>query len=153
MNTPGSPRVGVRTLTLRGLPLLVAGVPAAGQAARLLDTVTAAGLLPLPRLSGVELPRGAKVGFTVDQTELRLVDESDAALLRAAREGLDPAWLEAARRLRGTMAVVVRDLEVTPAQSPEVLVSEVDAAAADGRAFGAIVGVVEERPTLPLLFG
>lgn len=145
--------VGVRTVTVGGLPLLIAGVPGHGPGAQLLTTVTERGLRPLDRVSGVDLPRGAELGFVVDTDELRLVDPDDTPLLRAARAGLDAGWLEAAKRLKGTMTVLVRDLEVTAAQSPADLLAAADAAAGHGRVVGAIVGLLEERPQLPLLFG
>jgi hypothetical protein len=145
--------VGVRTVVVGGLPLLVAGVPDHGPAADLLATVAARGLRPLAGVTGVELPRGAEVGFVVDTTELRLVDADDRALLRAPRSGLDPAWLDVAKRLKGTMTVIVRDLELDADSRPEQLVAAVDAAGSDGRVLGAIVGLLEERPQLPLLFG
>jgi hypothetical protein len=142
--------VGVRTVTLGGLPLLVAAVPSDGPGRQLLDHVVDRGLVALPGVTGVELPRGARLGFVVDRTELRLVDEQDATLLRAPRDGLDTAWLAAALRLKGTMTVVARDLEVDADLPVAELVGRLDAAADDGRVFGAIVGLLEERPTLPL---
>lgn len=144
--------VAVRTVTLGGLPLLVAAVPSGGPGDVLLDAVAERGLAPLPAVTGIELPRGARVGFSVDRTELRLVDEQDATLLRAARDGLDADWLEAARRLKGTMAVLGRDLELDAELAVPDIVSRLDAAAAEGRVLGAIIGLVEERPTLPLFF-
>lgn len=144
--------VGIRTVTLGGLPLLVAAVPSGGAGDLLLDAVAERGLVTLPGVTGVDLPRGARVGFSVDQQELRLVDEQDATLLRAPREGLDAGWLEAARRLRGTMTVLGRDLEVDAELDVPTLVARLDEAAAGGRVLGAIVGLVEERPTLPLFF-
>lgn len=148
--SPPPAGVGVRTVTLGGMPLLVAAVPSGGPGDALVDAVAERGLVRLPAVSGVELPRGARVGFTVDQRELRLVDEQDATLLRAPRAGLDAGWLEAARRLRGTMTVVARDVEVDAELAVAALVARLDAAAATGRVLGAIVGLVEERPTLPL---
>jgi hypothetical protein len=142
--------VGVRTVTLGGLPLLVAAVPSGGAGDTLMAAVGERGLVRLSAVTGVDLPRGARVGFTVDQRELRLVDEQDATLLRAPRAGLDAGWLEAARRLRGTMTVLARDLEVDAEMDVATLVARTDAAAASGHVLGAIVGVVEERPTLPL---
>ncbi|MEX1178480.1 MAG: hypothetical protein WEB09_08460, partial [Nitriliruptor sp.] len=97
--------VGVRTVTLGGLPLLAAAVPAEGPGVGLFERVAEAGLVTLPSVSGVELPRGARLGFVVDREELRLVDEQDVTLLRAPRVGLDAAWLDAALRLKGTMTV------------------------------------------------
>jgi hypothetical protein len=150
--TTSTPGVGVRTVTVGGLPLLVAGVPDRGPTAQLLATLASRGLRVLPRVAGVDLPRGAELGFTLASRELRLVDPADAPLLRAPREGLDTGWVEAATRLKGTMTVVVRDLEVDAASDPDQLLATVDAAATEGRALGAIVGVIEERQQLPLLF-
>lgn len=148
---PGTPGVGVRTLTVGRLPLLVAGVPDRGPGRALLATVVEKGLVALSSVTGVDLPRGAELGFTVDARELRLVDAADATLLRAPRAGLDPAWLDAAKRLRGTMTVMARDLDLDAGAAAQTLVAQLDAAAAEGRVVGAIVGLVEERPTLPLL--
>lgn len=145
--------VGVRTVTLGRLPLLLAGVPGRGDGQRLWDAVAERGLQPLSRVSGVDLPRGAELGFVVDRDELRLVDPDDRPVLRAARSGLDAGWLEAAKRLKGTMTVLVRDLQLTAERTPPELLADADAAAADGRVIGAIVGLLEERPQLPLLFG
>lgn len=142
--------VAVRTVTLAGLPLLVVAVPSGGRGEQLLEAVTERGLTVLPAVTGVDLPRGARIGFSVDRQELRLVDDRDATLLRAHREGLDADWLEAARRLRGTMTVLARDVEVDADLAVPDLVARLDAAAAEGRVLGAIVGLVEERPTLPL---
>lgn len=141
---------GVRTVTLGGLPLLVVAAPSGGSGGALVDAVTERGLVPLPGVSGVDLPRGARVGFVVDRDELRLITDQDETLLRASRPGLDAGWLEAAVRLRGTMTVVGRDVEVDADLDVPALVARLDAAAAEGRVVGAIVGVVEERPTLPL---
>lgn len=142
--------VGVRTVTLGGLPLLVAAVPSDGPGGLLIDHVADRGLVALSGVTGVELPRGARLGFVVDRSELRLVDEQDATLLRAPREGLDAVWLQAALRLKGTMTVVGRDLEVDADLAVAELVGRIDAAAGEGRVLGAIVGLIEERPTLPL---
>lgn len=144
--------VGVRTVLLGGLPLLVAAVPQGPEGARFVAAVSERGLAELPGLTGVELPRGARLGFSIDQRELRLVDEQDTALLRAPREGLDDGWLEAAKRLRGTMTIVAVDLELDADLAVPAIVARVDAAGAAGGVRGAIVGLVEERPTLPLFF-
>jgi hypothetical protein len=142
--------VGVRTVTLGGLPLLVAAVPSDGPGGQLLDHVAERGLVVLPGVTGVDLPRGARLGFVVDRRELRLLDEEEATILRAPREGLDAGWLDAALRLKGTMTVLGRDIEVDADLTVPELVGRLDAAAADGRVLGAIVGLLEERPTLPL---
>lgn len=149
--------VAVRTMVVGGLPLLVAVVGDRGRGPLLRDALQERGLLPLAGFLGTELPRGARVGFMLDADELRLVDDRDDTLLRAVRSGVDDAWLEAARRLRGTMAVLVRGAQtidgVPVADVPAAqLAEEIDRRARDGGAWGAIVGVAEERPTLPLLF-
>lgn len=144
--------VHLRFLLVRGLPLLVAAVDDRGRGARLLAALGERGLPVIEGFLGVDLPRGAKVGFTVDATQLRLVDEQDATLLRAARDGIDAEWLAAARRMRGTMLVVLRDDALSPDEEPAVLATRIDEVANEGRALGAVVGVVEERPNLPLLF-
>jgi hypothetical protein len=144
--------VQVRFLLVRHLPLLVAAVPDEGRGPQLLDALASHGLVTLPRFLGVDLPRGVQVGFLVDGDLLRLVDEREATLLRAPRAGVDPDWLDAARRLKGSMVVVVRDLDLDPDEAPRELAARIDAAARQGRTLGAIVGLVEERPQLPLLF-
>jgi hypothetical protein len=144
--------VQVRFLRVRDLPLLVASIPDEGRGPELHTALLEHGLIVLPAFLGVDLPRGVRVGFVVDADELRLVDERDATLLRAPRAGVDPSWLEAAKRLKGTMAVVLRDVELDPDEDPRELATRIDAEAHAGRALGAIVGVVEERPQLPLLF-
>lgn len=153
MTTTPSPGVVVRTVTVSGLPLLLAGVPLDEPGGRLWEALAERGLRPLERVAGAELPRGAELGFVVDRDELRLVDPTDTPILRAGRDGLADAWLEAAKRLKGTMCVAVADHTFAPDAEVAQLVREADEAAAAGRAVGAIVGLVEERPTLPLLFG
>ncbi len=144
--------VEVRFLLARGLPLLVAAVGDEGRGAELATALLERGLVELPAFLGVSLPHGARVGFVVDDDELRLVDERETVLLRAPRAGVDAPWLEAALGLKGTMTVVVRDLDMDPDEPPRSLAERVDAGARDGRAIGAIVGVSEDRPTLPLWY-
>jgi hypothetical protein len=144
--------VQVRFLRVRDLPLLVASIPGEGRGPELHTALLERGLVELPAFLGVDLPRGVRVGFVVDADELRLVDEREATLLRAPRAGVDPDWLDAAKRLKGTMTVVLRDVELDPDEEPRGLASRIDAEARAGRTLGAIVGLVEERPQLPLLF-
>lgn len=144
--------VQVRTLLAGPLPLLVASLSGGQRATELREAVTAAGLRSLPGFIGTELPQGAKVGFVVEGPELRLVDERDDALLRADRSGLDDAWLEAALAKKGTMFVVVDGLDLGDREPAGALARRLDAAAQEDGIIGAIVGVVEERPKLPLLF-
>lgn len=144
--------VAVRTLVMGDLPLLVATVGDRGRGPRLHEALRERGLLVLAGFIGTELPRGARVGFMLDADALRLVDERDDTLLRAARAGIDTRWVEAACRLRGTMIVVLRGATPRPDLDAAALAAEIDRRAHEGQAWGAIVGVAEERPTLPLMF-
>ena len=148
----GGDGVALRTLVVGGLPLLVAVVADHGRGPRLWSTLHDAGLLELPAFIGYELPKGARVGFSLDGDELKLKDESDDTLLRAPRPGLDEGWVEAARRLKGTMTVVISGVTPEPDLPGRELAAVVDERARAGSALGAIVGVVEERPGLPLIF-
>ena len=144
--------VQLRTLVVGHQPLLVASVPRAGRGAQLVAALAERGVPELRGFLGAQLPRGARVGFMIDTTEMRLVDDRDQALLRAPRVGLDPGWLEAARRLRGTMAVIAVELELGPETPRRQILERLDAAARHGTVRGAIIGVAEDRPTLPLVF-
>lgn len=144
--------VVVRTLLLAGLPLLVASVGDAGRGPQLRAALEQRGVVSMPRFVGSELPRGAEVGFMLGTTGMRLVDDRDDDLLRAPREGLDEGWLSQARRLRGTMTVVVRGTPPIDELSPYELTGVIEACARAGDAWGAIVGFAEERPSLPLIF-
>lgn len=143
--------VGVRFLVVRRLPLLVAALHEDARGPELEAALIDRGLVAIPRFLGVDLPRGAQLGFSLTGEELRLVDEQDAALMRAPRDSVDPAWLEEARRLQGTMLVAARDLELDPDEHPRDLAQRLDALAPEGRLLGGIVGFAEERPVLPLL--
>ncbi len=144
--------VAIRTLVVGGLPLLVAGVGDAGRGPQLRTALEERGVAALSSFIGAELPRGAKVGFMLGTTELRLVDDRDDTMLRAARDGLDEGWLAAARRLKGTMTVVVRGASPAPELAASELAAVVDERARDGDAWGAILGFAEDRLNLPLLF-
>lgn len=156
MSEPPDPQpvdgVQVRTLLVGPMPLLVASVGTEGRSAELHVAVAAAGLTTLTGFLGADLPRGAKIGFVVEGPELRLVDEQDNALLRAAREGLDEAWLERALAKKGTMFVVAERLDLSDREPAGLLARRLDDQARSGGVIGAIVGVIEERPKLPLLF-
>jgi hypothetical protein len=144
--------VGVRFLVVgQNLPLLVAGLYEDARGPELATALVERGLVEIPRFLGVDLPRGAQLGFSLTSEELRLVDEDDNTLMRAPRESVDEAWLEQARRLRGTMFIAARELELDPDQAPRELAERVDERARAGAAMGGIVGFSEERPTLPLL--
>jgi hypothetical protein len=144
--------VEVRFLLARGLPLLLAAVADEGRGPELTTALVERGMVELPAFLGVDLPHGARVGFVVDADELRLVDEQETVLLRAPRAGVDEDWLEAALRLKGTMTLVVRGIELDPDEPARQVVERVDAVARRGDVLGAIVGVSEERPSLPLVF-
>jgi hypothetical protein len=149
----------VRFEVVRDLPMVVVDLetPDAVDAPVLLQdnlfrTLVDRGLAVLPRFFGLSLPQGARVGFTLTDDELRLEDEQETRLLRVPRDGVDPAWLAAAKRLRGTMLLVGRDLGVDPDQSPGDLCQLLEASSRQQRVAGAIVGVAEPVQGLPLIF-
>jgi hypothetical protein len=144
--------VAIRTLVVGGLPLLIAGVGDVGRGPQLRAALEERGVVAMAGFMGAELPRGAKVGFMLGTADLRLVDDRDDTMLRAARAGLDADWLAAARRLKGTMTVVVRGASPAPELAPAELAALIDERARHGDAWGAIVGFAEERMTLPLVF-
>lgn len=156
VNHPADPQpvdeVQVRTLLAGPMPLLVASVGSEGRSAELRESVSVAGLAPLSAFLGADLPQGAKVGFVVEGPELRLVDERDRVLLRAPRQGLDEAWLDRALAKKGTMFVVAEQLDLSAGEPAGQLVRLLDEQARSHGVIGAIVGVIEERPKLPLLF-
>lgn len=137
-----------RFLTVQGMPMLVLeGTD------ELLATGRDSGLRPLPALFGADFPRGAALGLTLTRDDLRLEDEAGVGLLRVPRPSIDPAWLSAALRLRGTMLVVAVGVDLDPDADDLATCRVVDTAARAGRAVGAIVGVAEPREGLPLMFG
>lgn len=144
-------QVGVRTLLVAGLPLLVVSAGERSGAAALRAALAERGLVVLPALVDVEFPKGAAVGLQLDAQHLRMVDDAGSDLLRIPAEGLDPGWLDEARRLRGSMLVIVRGLELEAQQPAEQLVTLLDGRARAGAALGAIVRFAEERPRLPLI--
>lgn len=143
----------LRTTTVQGLPLVVLDLPDAGLAAEVRGVLREAGLAPLLGFVGVELVRGARLAVHVLAEGLHLVDESEAVLLRAPRQGLDAGWSRRARELKGTMLVVTAGLDLAPLEREEDLVAALDVTARDGRAIGAIVGMHDEPQRLPLLLG
>ena len=147
-----APGAGVRTLAPGGMPLLVADLPDTPSGVAVRDALREAGLRPLPGVLGVEFPRGAGVGLLLEGDEVRLVDERETTLLRLDRRGLAPEWLEAAVRLKGTMLAVTAALDVASLDDPAALGAALETQARDGRLDGAIIGVSDRRPRLPLLF-
>lgn len=111
------------------------------------------GLAQLPRFYGVDLPRGVRVGLTLDRDLMRLEDHEETTLLRIPRERVDDEWLARARTLKGSMLVVGTALGVGPDHTAHEVCDLLDLAATAGRAAGAIVGVAEPAQGLPLLFG
>ena len=146
------PFVGVRTLTPAGMPMLIADLPSTHEGALVHAALLGAGLVELPGLFGIDFPRGAKVGVQLEGEEVRLVDESDTTLLRLTRTGLSPAWIEHAVRLKGTMLAVVTDADIAAFADERALGDGLELRARDGGVVGAIVGVHDRRPRLPLLF-
>jgi hypothetical protein len=134
------------------MPLLVADLPdaPAGQVVR--DALREAGLQTLTGIIGVDFPRGAGVGVLLEGEDVRLVDDRETTLLRLGRRGLAQDWLEAALRMKGTMLVVTRAIGVEALEDPVSLGAALETEARDGRVDGAIVGVSDRRPRLPLLF-
>jgi len=146
------PFVGVRTLTPAGMPMLVADLPATHEGALVHAALLDAGLVVLPGLFGIDFPRGARVGVQLEGEEVRLVDESDTTLLRLTRAGLSPTWVERAILMKGTMLVVISDASIAGLADERALGDALELRARDGGAVGAIVGVNDRRPRLPLLF-
>lgn len=119
----------------------------------LFKRVVEAGLLVLPGFYGVQLPKGARVGWTLTDEELRLEDEQETRLLRIPRTSADPAWEEASLRLRGSMFCLGWHLGIDPDDEDKQVCDRLDQQARIGRVAGAVVGVAEPRTGLPLMFG
>lgn len=146
------PTVGVRTLAPGGMPLLVADLPDAVEGHAVRGALRTAGLRPLAGFIGVDFPRGATVGLLLERDLVRLVDERETTLLRLDRRGLAQDWLDTALPLRGTMLVVATAVGVALLDDPAALAARLEAEARDGRLDGAIIGVADRRPRLPLVF-
>lgn len=148
-----------RFLLVRGMPIVVVDLePAESDTPPLLADdlfrrLVDAGLAVLPRFLGQDLPKGARVGFTVTREELVLEDEAETRLLRVPRAALEQDWLDRALTLRGTVLIAGRALGIDPDQTDLAVAETVEAGCADGRVAGAVVGVAEPRTGLPLLFG
>ena len=143
---------GVRTLLLGGMPMLVVDLPETEQGSAVRAALRTAGLRALPGVVGVDFPRGAAVGVLLEGELVKLVDEQETTLLRSERSGLAPSWLDAAVRLKGTMLAVVSALDVERLDDPSAFGARLETEARDGRVDGAIIGVADRRPRLPLLF-
>ena len=150
--------VHARFLVLREQPLIAIDLEGDAPALplvedNLLKRLVEAGLAMVPAFYGVQLPKGARVGWTLTSEELRLEDERETRLLRLPRESVDPVWEAAALRLKGTMFCAGWNVGMDPDQTPRQLCDALDEAARGGNLAGAIVGVAEPRQGLPLLFG
>lgn len=119
----------------------------------LLRALLERGLVELPRFYGIDLPRGVRVGLTLEADRMRLEDDDETTLLRVPRAGVDADWVTRALELRGTMLCVGHGIGVGPDHDVRDVCDLVDLAATAGSVVGAIVGVAEPRTGLPLLFG
>lgn len=119
----------------------------------LFKRVVEAGLLVLPGFYGVQLPKGARVGWTLTGDELKLEDEDETRLLRIPREAVDPVWEAASLRLHGTMFCLGWHLGIDPDETDHQTCDRLDQQARIGRLAGAVVGVAEPQTGLPLIFG
>ena len=143
---------GVRTLVPEGMPLLVADLPGTPEGTAVRDALRSAGLRVLTGFVGVAFPRGAAVGLLLEGEEVRLVDERETTLLRLDRRGLAPEWIDASVRMKGTMLAVASGIDVESLEDRASLAARLETEARDGRLDGAIVGVADRRPRLPLVF-
>lgn len=150
-----------RFVLLRHLPLLVVDLQPPAEAddkppelrEGLFRTMLERGMVQLPRFYDVEMPKGVRVGLTLEPDRIRLEDDQETTLLRIPREGVDDDWIERALGLRGTMLCVGPGLGVGPDHDAHEVCDLLDLAAGAGRLAGAIVGVAEPAQGLPLLFG
>lgn len=147
-----SQSVHVRFVVIRGMPMLVIdiGESDGNGSTPLYRLLVERGLVELPKFYGQDLPRGARVGVTLTKDDLKVEDEQENRLLRVPRASVPPEWEREAKRLKGTMLVAGRDLEVDPDQSPKEVCDLLEAAAGQKRLVGAIVGVAEPQQGLPL---
>lgn len=146
-----------RFLVVRGQPLLALDIQGQPPSGPVLDeglyrSLLEAGLVVLEGFYGTELPRGARLGWVVDTSELRLENEAGDRLLRVGRDSVDAEWLQAALRLRGTMLLAGHELELDPDDTPKQVSDRLDTAARQRRVAAAIVGVGEAQSGLPLVF-
>lgn len=153
-----TPLVGVRFLVVRGMPLVAIDLIDAPVGRPELDgglfqLVVERGLVVLPGFFDVDLPRGARIGFTLRGAAMILEDDTERTLLELPREAVDVDWTVEAKRMRGTMALVGHRLGLTAEDEPGDVAGKLDVGARDGRVCGAIVGVAEPAMGLPLLFG
>ena len=149
-----------RFVMLRDLPLLVVDLEPPPEVdttdpmlqGGLFAALAERGMVVLPRFYEVDLPRGVRVGLTLDPSVARLEDDQETTLLRVDRGPIDPTWVSRAVELRGTMLCVGPGLGIGPDHTPHEVCDLLDIAATAGRVVGAIVGVAEPQQGLPLIF-
>ena len=150
-----------RFLVAKGQPLLVLDIEGEAPDGPVLDaglyrSLLEAGLVVIEQFFGTELPRGARVGWILEGGQMRLETEAGDRLLQVGRASIDPEWLAAALRLKGTMLVAGHELDLDPDEAPAEVASRIEAAARRRRVAAAIVGVGEAEPedafSLPLVF-
>lgn len=159
---PDAVAATARFVLLQHLPMLVVDLqapPDDDPAAPLVrpdglgEALASRGMVVLPRFYDVDLPRGVRVGLTLEADGMRLEDDEETTLLRIGRHDVEPAWIERALALRGTMLCVGRGIGLRPEQTAHEVCDLLDIAATAQRVLGAIVGVAEPQQGLPLLFG
>lgn len=154
--TTADEQVGVRFVVVRDMPLVAVDVVTRrsdaplSQAGGLFQRVVEAGVPVLPGFFGVDLPRGAEVGWTLRPDVLVLQDADGNDLLEVPRAVPPADWLARARALRGTMFVLGAGLGLGPDDAPADVAHAIDVGARDGRMAAAIVGVVEPPVGLPI---
>ncbi len=157
---PAQAGAAARFLVVRDMPMLALALGDTDADRELWRRLGDAGLAPVPRFYGVDLPRGARVGFTLSFEHLRLEDEDANGLLQLPRAAVDVDWVTTAKRLKGTMLTVALDLDLDADADDKAVCDLLDARAREGEQTGdhdaqlraAIVGVAEPKGTLPLLF-
>lgn len=154
MSTPDAVAAYVRFLVVRSMPMLVVDLEAPSDDVPvrldggLFQTLTERGLAMMPGLYDQPLPRGAQVGVTLAEDELRLEDDDETRLLRLPRGEVDEQWSAEALRMKGTMLYVGRNLAMEPDLTPRQVCDLLEEAAGDDRVAGAIVGVAEQAQGL-----
>jgi hypothetical protein len=150
-----------RFLVARGQPLLALDIEGPAPDGPVLDdglyrSLLEAGLVVLEGFFGTDLPRGARLGWVLEESEMRLETEAGERLLRVGRASIDQDWLAAALSLRGTMLLAGHELGLDPDETPGQVARRIDAAARQRRVAAAIVGVGEveqdDALSLPLVF-
>lgn len=150
-----------RFLVVRGQPLLVLDIEGDVPDGPVLDeglyrALLEAGLVVLEQFFGIDLPKGARVGWILEGPQMRLETEAGDRLLQVNRDSIDAQWLAAALALKGTMLVAGHELGLDPDDTPGEVAAHIHSAAQRRQVAAAIVGVGEAEPedvfSLPLVF-